>query len=1268
MNFKFIKKCLAIAATALISVSAIAQAPTTVKLYYTSGNAGRAYDITTLNNGNSTGTLPTENAIFATPATNMSSLAVGFDTSISGGGSLSFFSASTGAGNSIFKNGSDTQSNLPLGVGGLGTNNTPGPYFGITYGQSGRNLYRIFPNPSSTPITFTGDTTFTNGTFVGADICFDYENNAFQLVSSGGNTYLYKMNLSTLVATQFLQVDTSSQAMPGSAVGVAYFNGKIYLATNATTNTVQIRSIDLSNGLLSFVTTYTGPSGGTIGGGNGDLASADYFTPFVLTCGTSTFTGANAATPLNAGVPITKILRVPISNVISSITGRTYTLNVSGPDFQSTSATVNVTSSTTFIDVPVTYTGNGAPGTRQLTIRLNNSTTTCGHTVTIADLDSDGDGITNFYDLDNDNDGIQNYAEGFCQSTPNLIKSQQFTATGSGAAGKPTISFETPITGSGKRMVVLLLSVERDHTPTPYADNWESAIYQAGGIANMPNVSYGGTAMTKQQFSYAFHGATGGSGSTARLSRSQYVYVLPDSSIPAGAQTISLTTFANPINTGDEFVANVLVYDNVVNIENAGYSGFDNTSNYPGSVTVNAPMASTTQPTGTLAQNNLLLAYGGTSNDSGIIISNGWTTVFNTAITNSNGTYSTDTNAFPGSSENDGITNTVASFTGTAGTQSITYTLTNPNAVLGGVLLFRLVSTSGCPTSGTDTDGDGIPNYLDLDSDNDGCLDAIEGGATIASSQLTTAGGTVTVGTGSSAANANLPGPVGQTGANLGIPPLAGNGQGVGTALIANQSPCYIDAKNDINQTPVNIAVAGFLLTNDVSGEGAVTLTSAQFYTSTAGTLANLPVITTAPGTGTPTSIYTSTGTLAGTIRVYSTGEYRFIPATGFTGTVPLNYTAANAVGGSDTASLEIQVIPVTNPTANDAPIALNDTGVTKSGVTLTSNVLGNDSDPNAGNTITVTGATQGSTTIGNAGTPVTVTGINSSGATVTAGTFALTGTGTTAGNYTFVPAAGFVGTVNPITYTISDGNGGTDTAVVNIEVKAATAPPVVFANDDAKATVKGVSASGNMLTNDTSTGTGTLSVTSVTINGTAAAPTGAGILVPGVGTITVSSTGAYTFLPLPTFVGTYVIPYTTCNSATPTPACSTASLYLTSLDLPGYCYKEPITTAVKNLPSKHGITALNRAGSGSTEWPTVRQGAWTVLEAKTKGLVINRTTFVDEDGNPATPPTPPTAAIPAANYVEGMIMYDNGVNCLKVYTGAANGWQCYSTQACPDF
>lgn len=53
-----------------------------------------------------------------------------------------------------------------------------------------------------------------------------------------------------------------------------------------------------------------------------------------------------------------------------------------------------------------------------------------------------------------------------------------------------------------------------------------------------------------------------------------------------------------------------------------------------------------------------------------------------------------------------------------------------------------------------DDDNDGIPNRLDLDSDNDGCLDAYEGSASYTSADIETAGGTVSTGT--SLANQNL--------------------------------------------------------------------------------------------------------------------------------------------------------------------------------------------------------------------------------------------------------------------------------------------------------------------------------------------------------------------------------------------------------------------------------------------------------------------------------------------------------------------------------
>jgi len=110
------------------------------------------------------------------------------------------------------------------------------------------------------------------------------------------------------------------------------------------------------------------------------------------------------------------------------------------------------------------------------------------------------------------------------------------------------------------------------------------------------------------------------------------------------------------------------------------------------------------------------------------------------------------------------------------------------------------------------------------------------------------------------------------------------------------------------------------------------------------------------------------------------------------------------------------------------------------------------------------------------------------------------------------------------------------------------------------------------------------------------------------------------------------------------------------------YCYKKPVLNAVVTVPTKHGITSLNRANSGATDWPTVRQSAWTVLEANTKGFVVNRVAFTDADANPATPMTP--VGIAVANYIEGMMVYDTTNNCLKIYNGTV--WNCYTTPACP--
>ena len=70
------------------------------------------------------------------------------------------------------------------------------------------------------------------------------------------------------------------------------------------------------------------------------------------------------------------------------------------------------------------------------------------------------------------------------------------------------------------------------------------------------------------------------------------------------------------------------------------------------------------------------------------------------------------------------------------------------------------------------------------------------------------------------------------------------------------------------------------------------------------------------------------------------------------------------------------------------------------------------------------------------------------------------------------------------------------------------------------------------------------------------------------------------------------------------------------------------------------------------------RKGAWTVLEYKEKGFVINRV---------AT-----TANLSfITNPIEGMMVYDEQADCLKIYTikegETVANWHCFTTQTCPD-
>lgn len=105
-------------------------------------------------------------------------------------------------------------------------------------------------------------------------------------------------------------------------------------------------------------------------------------------------------------------------------------------------------------------------------------------------------------------------------------------------------------------------------------------------------------------------------------------------------------------------------------------------------------------------------------------------------------------------------------------------------------------------------------------------------------------------------------------------------------------------------------------------------------------------------------------------------------------------------------------------------------------------------------------------------------------------------------------------------------------------------------------------------------------------------------------------------------------------------------------------CYKPAVTNTTNTIPTLHGITAFSRAGANNDNWPMVKQSAWTVLESKEKGFVINR--------------IPTSAAVNSiTNPVIGMMVYDAEAKCLKIYAlkegETAATWYCFETQACPD-
>ena len=236
-----------------------------------------------------------------------------------------------------------------------------------------------------------------------------------------------------------------------------------------------------------------------------------------------------------------------------------------------------------------------------------------------------------------------------------------------------------------------------------------------------------------------------------------------------------------------------------------------------------------------------------------------------------------------------------------------------------------------------------------------------------------------------------------------------------------------------------------------------------------------------------PASVQGATLTLnAGIISYDPTGVTAFIAlADGETlpGPDTFSYTVSDGNGGTDTATVSVTVTGV-----NDAPIATDDSGATTNADTVlvipANSLLLNDTDPDSSDSLSVT-AVVGTT--------------SAQGATVTlnAGTISYDPSGVT--DFIALAAGQTLPGPDTFSYTISDGNGGTDTATVSVTVTGVNDAPVAQATCSTMR--KQTPLYGTLSADDPDTSD--LLIYSVETQGS-----------KGTVTITNSTTGAYTYTP----------------------------------------------------------------------------------------------------------------------------------------------------------
>ena len=290
----------------------------------------------------------------------------------------------------------------------------------------------------------------------------------------------------------------------------------------------------------------------------------------------------------------------------------------------------------------------------------------------------------------------------------------------------------------------------------------------------------------------------------------------------------------------------------------------------------------------------------------------------------------------------------------------------------------------------------------------------------------------------------------------------------------------YIFAYDDYGVVTKGSSITSNVLSNDDIGTGVAPL-----------------VITTTPVV-TPTN---------GTVSINANGRYTYHPNTNYVGTDIFKYRVCDS-GNPAVCDTAVVTITIFDPgSTNRAPIVAADNIAVKQGASASGNVLLNDVELDANQTLTATVVTP-----------------------PTKGTLTLNPNG----SYTYVAGANSLGD-DWFTYKACDNGNPQQCSVARVDINiyassAANLPPV--ANADIVLRAPASPATGNVLTNDKDPEGGTLTVNTTPIT------------LPSNGTVVLSANGTFTYTPSSGYTGLDQFAYEVCDSYNPN-ACSQALVFI---------------------------------------------------------------------------------------------------------------------------